>query len=93
MAVTTDTAYSHLIVAYGKENPAVRFVTAVAKDGGPRVRYADVVDTGKAQQTRAGNSTTYRMEVPARDGQPAYTVKAIGNDPERLKYYSVEINE
>ena len=70
MAVTTDTAYSHLIVAYGKENPAVRFVTAVAKDDGPRVRYADVVDTGKAQQTRAGNSTTYRMEVPARDGQP-----------------------
>ena len=92
-AINVDAPYSHLIVAYNKENPTVRFVTAVAKDDGPRVRYADVIDTGKAQQTRAGNSTTYRMEVPARGGHPAYTVKVIGNDPGRLKYYSVEINE
>jgi hypothetical protein len=92
-ALSADPAYSHLIVAFGKEDAAIRFVTAVAKDGGRRVRFADVIDTGKAQHTRAGNSTTYKMEVSGRDGQPAYTIKAIGNDTEYLKYYSVEVKE
>jgi len=89
-----DSPYSHLIVAYSKEEAAaVRFVTAVAKEGGRRIRYADVLDTGKAQRTRAGNSITYKMEVPGRDGTPAYTIRAIGDDPEHLKYYSVEVKE
>jgi hypothetical protein len=88
-----DSPYSHLIVAYGKGDAAVRYVTAVAKEGGRRIRYADVLDTGKAQQTRAGNSITYKMEVPGGDGKPAYTVRAIGDGPEHLKYYSIEVKE
>ena len=85
-----DRPYSHLIVAYNKEFTAVRFVTAVAKEEGRRVRYADVIDTAKAKRTQAGNSVTYTLEVQGRDGQPGYVVKAIGNDPDYLKYYSVE---
>ena len=82
-------SYSHLIVSYDKEYKGVRFVTAVAKEGGRPVRYGEVLDTGKAQREQAGQNVTYTLTVQAQDGQPGYVVKAIG-DSANLKYYSVE---
>ena len=88
-ALRDHPSYSHLIVSYDKEYKGVRFVTAVAKEGGRQVRYGEVLDTGKAQREQAGQNVTYTLTVQAQGGQPAYVVKAIGS-PDHLKYYSVE---
>lgn len=85
-----DASYSHLIVAYDKGYTAVRFVTAVASEQGRRVRYADVIDAARARADVTPATRTYTQQVPARDGRPAFVAKAIGSDPESLKYYSVE---
>ena len=83
-----DAPYTHLIVGYNGEYTATRFVTGVAKEG--RVRYADVIDTGKAQRAQAGGSVTYTLEVAGGLGRPGYIVKAKGSDPTFLKYYSIK---
>ena len=88
--LTNDPAYSHLMVAYNKEYTAVRYVTAVANEQGRRVRYADVVDVGRAREENTPASRAYTQEVPARGDQPGFVAKAIGADPTYLKYYSVE---
>jgi hypothetical protein len=88
-ALRDHPSYSHLIVSYDKEYKGVRFVTAVAKEGGRPVRYEEVLNTGKAQRGQAGQSVTYTLTVQAQGGQPGYVVKAIGS-PDHLKYYSVE---
>ena len=89
-ALQSDQSYSHLILAYNKEYTRVRFLTAVAKDGGRPVRYGDVLDVKKARLATAENNHAYTLEVPAADGRPGYVVKAIGSHPDYLKYYSVE---
>jgi hypothetical protein len=88
--LTNDPGYTHLMVAYNKEYTAVRYVTAVANEQGRRVRYADVVDTGRAREDTTPASRAYTQEVPARADQPGFVVKAIGTDPTYLKFYSVE---
>ena len=85
-----DARYTHLIVAFDKGYTAVRYVTAVANEQGSRVRYGDVIDTRRARAETTPASHTYTQEVAARDGRPAFVAKAIGSDPETLKYYSVE---
>lgn len=85
-----DASYGHLIVAYDKGYTAIRFVTAVAKEGGSRVRYGDVIDRERAREDLTPATRTYTQQVAARDGRPAFVVKAIGSDAESLKYYSVE---
>lgn len=88
--LTGDPGYSHLMVAYNKEYTAVRYVTAVANEQGSRVRYADVINLGRARAESIQASRTYTQEMPARDNQPSFIIKAIGDDPTYLKYYSVE---
>jgi hypothetical protein len=85
-----DARYTHLIVAFDKGYTAVRYVTAVANEQGSRVRYSDVIDTARARAETTPATRTYTQDVPARDGRPAFVAKAIGSDPETLKYYSVE---
>jgi len=85
-----DPRYTHLIVAFDKGYTAVRYVTAVANEQGSRVRYSDVLDTRRARAETTPATRTYTQEVAARDGRPAFVAKAIGSDPETLKYYSVE---
>jgi membrane-bound lytic murein transglycosylase MltF len=93
-ALSNDPVYSHLIVSYNEGYKALRFVTAVAKEGGQRVRYEDVMEVKNAQRSQAEQSVTYTLAVPAQvsDNRPAYVIKAIG-DPEYVKYYSVEVSE
>ena len=86
-----DASYSHLIVAYNKGYTAVRYVTAVAGEKGRRVRYSDVIERARAREEITPATRTYTLEVPAREGRPGFIVKAIGSDPETLKYYSVEM--
>lgn len=88
--LTSDPSYSHLMVAYNKEYTSVRYVTAVANEQGRRIRYADVINVGRARMESTQASHTYTQEVAARADQPGFVTKAIGSDSTYLKYYSVE---
>jgi REP element-mobilizing transposase RayT len=83
-----DQPYSHLIISYDKEYKSMRFINAVAKE--KRVRYRDVVDINMAKLFTSGSNYTYELEVPEKNNQPAFVVKAIGTDPEYLQYYAIE---
>jgi hypothetical protein len=89
--LTNDPVYSHLMVAYNKEYTSVRYITAVANEQGRRIRYADVINLGRARAESTQASHTYTQEVAARADQPGFKIRAIGNDPTNLKYYSVEL--
>src|SRR6476620_7227613 len=45
-----DSRISHLLVGYDAEN-RVRYVTAIARTDGPRMRYEDVADLKSAQRS------------------------------------------
>jgi hypothetical protein len=88
--LTGDPSYTHLMVAYNKGYTSVRYVTAVANEQGRRIPYAEVINLDGARMESTQASRTYTQETPARDGQPGFVTKAIGDDPTYLKYYSVE---
>jgi hypothetical protein len=80
----TDPRYEGAIVGYDT-GWKVRFITAVARAGGPAVRFADVVDLAAAELESAGPSHHYRWRPPGAH----YVIVAIGNDPERLTYLTL----
>jgi len=79
-----DPRYRGAIVGYDAES-RVRFITAVARDDGTPVRYADVLDLAAATHRTAGATHNYRWRPPHAD----YTIIAIGSDPERLTYLTL----
>ncbi len=87
--LTDDSHYSHIIIAFNKENK-VRFITAKAHESGKRVRYSDVIDIKKARQMGAVNNYKYLLEMPARGKKPGYKVIARGQDQNYLTYFSIE---
>jgi hypothetical protein len=84
-----DQRVSHLLVGYDAEN-RVRYVTAIARSDGPRLRYEDVASVRAAE--RAGNqgNLKFTWEVAARRGHFAYIMVARGHDPNYLDSYSVK---
>jgi hypothetical protein len=82
--VSNDPRWRGALVGYDKEWE-VRFITAVAKENGTRVRYAEVLDLAHAEHQQAGPSHTYRWKPP----HARYTIIAIGNDPEVLTYLTL----
>lgn len=85
-----DPRYSHLIVAFTKEDQTVRYVTAKAREAGSRVRYADVLDLEKARQIGSANNYKYVQEFPADGRNSGYSIIASGRDPEYLTYLSLK---
>jgi len=84
-----DDRISHLLVGYDPES-RVRYVTAIARTGGPRIRYDDVADVKTAQL--AQNQGNYRLtwQIAARSGNSAYLLIAHGHDQQYLESYSVK---
>lgn len=84
-----DARFSHLIVGYDPEF-RVRYVTAMARTDGPRIRYEDVADLKSAQ--REENQGNYKLtwQLAARSGQLPYVLIAHGHDPQYLESYSVK---
>src|SRR5215211_4601428 len=84
-----DPRVSHLLVGYDAEY-RVRYVTALARTDGPRIRYDEVADIRTAQ--RANNQGNYKFtwEVAARRRQFGYVMMARGHDPDYLDSYSVK---
>jgi hypothetical protein len=89
-ALTNDSHYSYLIVAFNKETQKVRFITAKARENGSRLRYTDVLDIGKAQQTSSANNYKYSQEVPGSAFTSGYTKIASGADSNYLTYFSLK---
>ena len=84
-----DDRISHLLVGYDPDL-RVRYVTAIARTNGPRIRYDDVADLKTA--AREQNQGNYKLtwQVAARSGHSAYMLIAHGHDPQYLESYSVK---
>lgn len=84
-----DPRVSHLLVGYDPDM-RVRYVTAIARSGGPRIRYDEVAALKSAE--RQSNQGNYRLtwEVEARAGHEAYMLIAHGHDPKYLDSYSIK---
>jgi hypothetical protein len=84
-----DARISHLLVGYDAEN-RVRYVTAVARTDGPKIRYQEVADVKSAQRTVVRGNHKLTWEIEARRGRFAYVLIARGHDPQYLDSYSVK---
>lgn len=84
-----DPRISHLLVGYDVEN-RVRYVTAIARTGGPRIRYQDVADLKSAQRSATPGNHKFTWEIEERRGQSAFILVARGRDAQYLDSYSVK---
>jgi len=85
-----DLRISHLLVGFDAES-RVRYVTAIARTDGPRMRYEEVADVKSAQRMQNQGNYKFMWEVPARHGQLAYLMIAHGHDSRYLDSYSIKI--
>ena len=85
----SDRRVSHLIVGFDPDY-RVRYVTAIARTGGPRIRYSEVGDLKTAEQTSNQGNYKFTWKVASRRGHLAYIVVAHGRDPLHLDSYSVK---
>jgi hypothetical protein len=84
-----DPRISHLLVGYDTEY-RVRYITAIARNGGPRIRYQEVVDVKRAERSNTQGNYKFTVEVAARRGQFAYVTIVHGRDPQYLDSFSVK---
>jgi hypothetical protein len=84
-----DPRISHVLVGYDPEY-RVRYITAIARTGGPRIRYQEVVDIKHAQRSNTQGNYKFTLEVAARRGQFAYVTIVHGRDPQYLDSFSVK---
>ena len=82
-----DDRFSHLLVGYDPES-RVRYVTAIARTDGPRIRYADVAELQGAQ--RQENQGNYRLTLQIGERSGEYVLIAHGHDSQYLDSYSVK---
>ena len=84
-----DPRFSHLLVGYDADY-RVRYVTALARTDGPRMRYQEVADLKSAQRLNNQGNYRFTWEIPERRGQFAFVVIALGRDPNFLDSYSIK---
>jgi hypothetical protein len=87
--VLNDRRVSHLIVGFDPDY-RVRYLTAIARTGGPRIRYSEVGDLATAEQATNQGNYKFTWKVAAQRGHPAYVVVAHGRDALHLNSYSVK---
>ena len=81
-----DVRISHLLVGYDAEN-RVRYVTAIARPDGPRIRYQEVADLKSAQRSITPGNHKFTWEIEGRRG---FILIARGHDAQYLDTYSVK---
>lgn len=84
-----DARISHLLIGYDPDL-RVRYVTAIARTDGPRIRYEDVADVQSAQREQNQGNYKLTWQIAARSGHSAYQLIAHGRDPQFLESYSVK---
>ena len=82
-----DARISHVLVGYDPEM-RVRYVTAIARTGGPRIRYDEVADLKNAERLQNQGNYKLTWQVAARSG--AYLLIAHGHDQQFLDSYSIK---
>src|ERR1041385_6351304 len=65
-----DARISHLLVGYDADN-RVRYVTAIARTDGPRIRYHEIADPKSAQRSETPGNHKFTWEIEERRGQSA----------------------
>ena len=68
-----DPRISHLLVGYDADN-RVRYVTAIARTDGPRIRYQEVADLRSAERVVNQGNHKFTWEVEARRGRAAFVM-------------------
>jgi len=84
-----DPRISHLLVGYDADY-RVRYITAIARTDGPRMRYQEVADLKRAQRLNNQGNYRFTWEITERRGQVAFVVIAHGRDPNFLDSYSIK---
>ena len=84
-----DPRVSHLLVGYDPDL-RVRYVTAIARSGGPRIRYDEVAELQSAERLNNQGNYKFTWDVAARSGHDAYQLIAHGHDPKYLDSYSIK---
>ena len=84
-----DSRISHLLVGYDADY-RVRYVTAIARTDGPRIRYQEIADVKSAQSSNTPGNHKFTWEVESRRGKAAFIIIARGHDPQYLDSYSVK---
>ncbi|HKG48438.1 MAG TPA: hypothetical protein VKB02_16995 [Pyrinomonadaceae bacterium] len=84
-----DVRISHLLVGYDADN-RVRYVTAIARTDGPRIRYQEVAELKSAQRSITPGNHKFTWEIEGRGGHSAYILIARGHDAQYLDSYSVK---
>ncbi len=87
-----DPYFSHVIVGFD-EGGRIRYVTAVAREGGrSRMRYSDVASLKTARQEGDVSINNYHFvwELSRRGKEPRCFVEARGRDPLYLSTYTIK---
>ena len=84
-----DARISHLLVGYDAEG-RVRYVTAIARTDGPRIRYQEVADLKSAERSVTAGNHKFTWEFEERRGQSGFILIARGHDAQYLDSYSVK---
>jgi hypothetical protein len=84
-----DARISHLLVGYDGEG-RVRYVTAIARPDGPRIRYQEVADLKSAQRSVSPGNHKFTWEIEERRGKSAFILIARGHDAQYLDSYSIK---
>ena len=84
-----DARISHLLVGYDADN-RVRYVTAIARSDGPRIRYHEVADLKSAERSDTPGNYKLTWDIEERRGRSAFIVIARGHDVQYLDSYSVK---
>jgi hypothetical protein len=84
-----DARISHLLIGYDADY-RVRYVTAIARTDGPRIKYQEIADLKAAERSVNQGNHKFTWEVEARRGHAAFILIARGHDPQYLDSYSVK---
>jgi len=83
-----DSRISHLLVGYDMDD-RVRYVTAIARTDGPRIRYHEVADLKSAQRSETPGNHKFTWEIERPHGE-SFILIARGHDAQYLDSYSVK---
>lgn len=88
--LTREPQFASILVGFDTDF-RVRFVTAIAREGGRRMRYSDLAPIGDARPENAnGAYTRYTWEFKPDKNRTGFFLIAEGRDPEYLKSFSIK---
>jgi len=85
-----DPGFGSLLVGYDREYK-VRYITAIARQGGRQMRYSDVAALKDAHAENAGGAYhRYTWRLKPGKKAPGYFIIAEGRDPQYLTSFSIK---